>query len=125
MVNGVQAATTTVGASNGDSAVDLTVFAYAVSPTQAFHFTIVAPRGAGLGGLEPMVRSFRPLSAAQAATVRPRYVRVVTVKKGETVETMAARMAFKDAQVDRFLTLNGLGSGATLKPGDRVKIVTY
>lgn len=124
-VNGYRAATTTVGASSGDSEVDLTVFAYAVSPTQAFHFTIIAPRGRGLGGLDPLVQSFRPLSAAQAAAIRPRYVRVVTVKQGETVNTMAARMAFKDAQVDRFLTLNGLAAGATLKPGDKVKIVTY
>jgi predicted Zn-dependent protease len=34
-------------------------------------------------------------------------------------------MAFTDYQLDRFLALNGLEQGATLRAGQQVKIITY
>lgn len=125
-VNGYPAAYTTVGATNSSGTqLDVTIFAFATAANQAFHFSIVAPAGRGLGPLDALPRSFRPLSASDAAAIKPRYVRVVTVKKGDTIDGMASRMAFKDAALDRFLALNGLLPGATLTPGDKVKIVTY
>ena len=124
-VNGFDAAYATVEAAGGSGRVDATVFAIAVSPTKAYHFTIVAPLGTGLGPLVDLPASFRTLTAAEDAAIKPRFVRIVTVKKGETIATIAARMAYADAQLERFLALNGLAEGAVLKPGDRVKIVGY
>jgi len=49
----------------------------------------------------------------------------VTVKAGDTLQSLAARMAYGDAQLDRFLVLNGLDANATLRTGQKVKLVTY
>ena len=43
---------------------------------------------------------------------------------GDTVQSLAKRMAYTDYPVERFLTINALGRDATLRPGARVKIVT-
>lgn len=124
-VNGFEAAYTTIEAAGGSGRVDATVFAIAVSPTNAFHFTIIAPLGTGLGPLIDVPASFRTLTAAEATAIKPRFVRIVTVKKGDTIATLAARMAYPDARVERFLALNGMVDGAALKPGERVKIIGY
>jgi len=50
---------------------------------------------------------------------------VATVKAGDTIDTLAARMAYEEYRKERFLTLNALTDNSTLRAGDRVKIVTY
>ena len=45
------------------------------------------------------------------------------VKRGDTVEKLARRMAVGDRPVERFRVLNGLGEKDRLKPGDMVKMV--
>jgi len=70
------------------------------------------------------IESFRRLSAAEIKAARPLRIKVVTVKPGETVESIAARhMAHADRPVERFRILNGLAQAARLKPGDQVKIL--
>ena len=124
-VNGIPAAYATIRASSGRTPVDATVFAYATGQRQAFHFTLITPAGRGLGALESLVGSFRTLTPAQAAQVRAKYLRVVTVRRGDTVQSLAGRMVFDDNRLERFLVLNGLQANAALTPGQRVKIVTY
>src|SRR3546814_13668071 len=85
-VNGVPAAFAQVRANSGSSQVDVTVFAYAPSTSKAFHFVALSPAGQGLGAMTSMVQSFRTLSASDAAALRARYVRVVTVKAGDRSE---------------------------------------
>ena len=72
-----------------------------------------------------MVESLRRTTAAEAAAVRPRIIDVVTVGPGDTVQSLAGRMAYRNFQVDRFLALNGLNPGARLTPGQKVKLVVY
>lgn len=124
-INGIPAAVATTRASVQNTAVDLTIVAYAFSSTQAYHFAVVTPAGQGLGALAPLVQSVRRLSASEAAAVKPRYVRIVTVRSGDTASSLASRMAFDDAKLERFLVLNGIDANTTLRAGDRVKIVTY
>jgi predicted Zn-dependent protease len=50
-------------------------------------------------------------------------LKIVTVKAGDTVEHLGARMATPDRALDRFLVLNGLQPGQPLTPGDQVKLV--
>jgi len=124
-VNGIPAAYTSFRAASGRTQVDATVFAYAPATNRAYHFLILAPAGRGIGALEPMVRSFRTLSAQQAAAIRPRYLRVVTVGPRDTLASISQRMAWPSNQLERFMVLNGLDNTARLQPGQRVKIVTY
>ncbi len=58
---------------------------------------------------------------AESATLKT--LKVVTVAKGDTVDKLAARMAYATGQRDRFLVLNALEDDAVLKPGTLVKIV--
>ena len=67
----------------------------------------------------------RRMTAAEAAAVKPRMIQVVTVKSGDTVASLSARMAYPTLQAERFRTLNALPAGAALRPGQRVKIVVY
>lgn len=124
-IGGIPAATATVRASSGSNPIDATVVAYAVSNTQAYHFVIVTAAGQGAGALAPMVQSFRRMTASEVSEIRPRYVRVVMVGSGDTAASLAARMAFDDNKLERFRVLNRLSATATLRAGERVKIVTY
>ena len=124
-VNGIPAGYTSFRAASGNTQLDVTVFAYAPATNRAYHFVILAPAGAGIGALQPMVQSFRTLSTQEAAAIRPRFVRVVTVGPRDTAASLASRMAWPTEQLQRFLVLNGLDSAARVQPGQRVKIVTY
>jgi len=124
-VNGLEAAWATTRASTGRQAVDATVFAYATSPSTAYHFVLVTPAGQGVGPFAPLVDSFRQISAQEAGQIRARVVDVVTVRPGDTPERLAQAMAFEDLKLERFLVLNGLSRGAPLRPGEKVKLVVY
>lgn len=124
-VNGMSAGYFTARANTQSSQVDLTVFAYEFGPNAAYHFVLITPAGAGVGPFSPMVQSLRRLSAQDAAAIKPRRIAVVTVKSGDTAESLASRMAYSDMRLDRFLVLNGLSSGSALREGQRVKLVTY
>lgn len=124
-VNNLPAAYAQVRGTSGQSQVDVTVYAYAFSPSRAFHFVALTPAGQGIGAMNPMLQSMRRISKEESASVKPRFVRVVAVKNGDTIASLARRMAFTDYQTERFMVLNGLKQGAILKRGDRVKIITY
>lgn len=81
--------------------------------------------GAGISPFAPMVGSLRRISPAEAAAIRPRVIDVVTVRPGDTVQSLASRMAYRDFQLDRFLTINGLAAGGRLVPGQKVKLIVY
>ncbi len=65
------------------------------------------------------------MNDGEAANIKPRRVRLVTVRSGDSAQSIASRMAYSDYQLDRFLVLNGLQANTALKAGSRVKIVTY
>jgi predicted Zn-dependent protease len=69
------------------------------------------------------VRTFRRLSPAETQSAKPLRLRIVKVAPGDSVETLASRMAAVDHAVDRFRVLNGLDAKARLAAGDLVKII--
>jgi predicted Zn-dependent protease len=81
--------------------------------------------GTGIGPFAPMVNSLRKISSAEAAEIRPRVIHVVTVKRGDTMQSLAERMAYRSFKLDRFLVLNNLTAKSALTPGQRVKLVVY
>ncbi len=123
-VNGIPAAFATARVTANRQAVDVTVFAYSFGNDRAYHFTSVTPAGQS-SLFTPMYQSVRRLSGNETASIRPRRLRVISVRRGDTVQTLAARMAYDDLKVERFLALNGLASNASLAPGQKIKIVSY
>ena len=64
----------------------------------------------------------RRINANEAAQVIPRLLDVVTAARGDTVQSLASRMAYGNAQVERFRVLNGLASNVEVVPGEKYKI---
>jgi predicted Zn-dependent protease len=121
-MNGVNVAYSTVRASANGQQVDATVVAYGF-PNATHHFTLITPGGSGIGPFASLIGSVAPLSASEAAAIRGKVVRVVTVGANDTVDSLSARMAYPDYRRERFLTLNGLEAGARLTSGRLVKLV--
>ena len=67
--------------------------------------------------------TFRRMSANEIASAQPLRVKMVEVKRSDTVEKFARRMAVADRPAERFRVLNGLGDKDRVKPGDLVKVV--
>ena len=124
-VNGIAAAYSTARLQSQQGQVDVTVFAYRWDADTAYHFVTLTQAGAGLGPFGSMVSSLAPMSAGEAAAIRPRVVDVVTVRAGDTVQSLAARMAYADYRLERFLVLNALSTDSRLIPGQKVKLVVY
>lgn len=67
--------------------------------------------------------TFRRLRPEEANAPRPFRIEVVTVRAGDTIQSLAARMAVPDRPLERFAVLNDLQPEAALRAGQRVKIV--
>lgn len=125
MINGIPAMYSVGRANTSSGGVDVSVMAYRWAPDRAYHFVMLTRAGAGIGPFSSMVDSLRRITQQEAAAIRPRIIDVVTVAPGDTVQTLARRMAYRDFQLERFLSLNGLASNSRLVPGQKLKVVIY
>ena len=123
-INGLSAAYGIARVNNGKGEVDVIVFAYEFAKDKAYHFMTIAPAGKN-AVFSPMFNSMRRISSTEVGQVRARKLDVVIVKSGDTLETLAAKMAYGDNRLNRFLVLNGMNSSSRLAAGAKVKIVTY
>lgn len=121
-VNGLPAVYGTARVSSGQSQVDVVVFAYEFARDRAYHFTAIAPAGRA-ATFNSMFQSMRRITQAEASSVVPKKLQVVTVARGDTVASLARRMAYDSAQEDRFRVLNALSGSSALTPGQKVKLV--
>jgi predicted Zn-dependent protease len=124
-INGMPAEFTTARVNTDSGVIDASVAAYQWDAQHIYHFVMLTPGGTGLGAFAPMVNSLRKISVQEAADIKPRVIHVVTVGSGDTVQSLASRMAYRDFKVDRFLAINNLSATARLTPGQKVKLVIY
>ncbi len=91
-----------------------------------WRFLFIAPAGA-LGrfdaGYRRTLDSFHQLGAAEAAAMRPYRIRLVRAGERDTQQSLAERMATRDAPLRRFQVLNGLDEGEGVRPGQLFKII--
>ncbi|WP_245500693.1 M48 family metalloprotease [Rhizobium sp. BK251] len=120
-VNGMEAATARASADRWD--FDVTVIR---NGEQIFRFLTAVPKGSA--ALEPtanVLRStFRRMTPQEMASLKPLRIRVVTVRPGDTIATLAARMMGTDRKLDLFKLINAMPAAASVAPGDRVKIIS-
>lgn len=125
-VNGMPAATGRTRLRTRDGTFDARLVAIRFAPDHIYRFLFLTPPGA-TSALDVELRrttySFRRLSAAEAAQLKPRRIRLVEVRPGDTPENLARSMAVDDFPVETFRVLNGLKAGQPLEPGRLVKIV--
>ena len=67
--------------------------------------------------------SFRKMTRAEREAIKPLRIRLRTVKPGDTVESISARMPIETFAVEWFELLNGKSRSTPLNPGDVVRIV--
>ncbi len=123
-VNGIPAAYGAARANNETGSVDVIVFAYELGPKLAVHFLTAAQTG-GADVFNSMFGSMRKITDSEAAGIKSRKISVQTVKNGDSLQSLAARMAYTDRQMERFLVLNGLSEASKLTPGQKIKLVVY
>jgi predicted Zn-dependent protease len=128
-INGMTTAITGIRVAQKNGAqIDVTLAAYQFSPTNAYHFAFLAPAemsGQVNSSFDRIINSFQRISQAEAAQLKERRISVVTVKGGDSAQTLAQRMAYDEYKLERFLILNALASPEALRTGQRVKLITY
>lgn len=125
LVNGVPAVLVRLVLEGRNGAVPLSIAAYDAGGGQAYHFLIIEPPGTGgAGAVEALFGSFRRLSAAEAASLRPRVIRTVAAGPGATLDAVARGMADDNGRA-LFLLLNGRTAGEPIRPGELLKVVRY
>lgn len=126
-INGLPAATGVTRIRSRQGQFDVRLVAIRTGPRDIYRFQFVTPPGqtAALSeGLRRTTYSFRTLSDAEAAELRPQRIKIHQVRRGESVSSLAKKLPFSDFRQERFLTLNGLDKGETLKAGQKVKLIT-
>ncbi|WP_348649860.1 M48 family metalloprotease [Sinorhizobium sp. BG8] len=120
-INGLEAATASASADRWD--FDVTVVRI---DDQIYRFLTAVPKGSpALRTTADVLRaSFRRLTPEEAAQLKPLRVRVVTAGKDDTVASLAGRMMGTDRKLDLFRLINAMTATSTVKPGDKVKIIT-
>ncbi|WP_370869007.1 M48 family metalloprotease [Ectorhizobium quercum] len=120
-INGLEAATAKASAERWE--FDVTVIRL---ENRIFRFLTAVPKGNP--NLEStanvMKTSFRTMTAAETASLKPLRIRVVTVQPGETISTISARMMGTDRKLDLFKLINAMPVAASLSPGQKVKIIS-
>jgi predicted Zn-dependent protease len=122
-VNGIPAFYSTSVVATQQGQREITVFAYEWAANTAYHFITVS--AANANPFNSMFQSVSRLTTNEAAAIKPRKLKVVTVARNDTVASLAAKMAYTSLQTERFLALNGLSGNAALTSGQKIKIVTY
>ena len=108
-INGMPAAFTTARFNSQSGPIDASVVAYQWDQQRVYHFVMITAGGA----------------PQEAAAIRPKVIHVETVRPGDSVQSLAAQMAYRDFKLERFLALNGLAANNVLTPGQKVKLVVF
>ena len=125
VINGLPAAITTARVNTSSGQTDVSIAAYQWDAQRVYYFVMMTPAGYGVDPFVPMINSLRKITPAEATAIRPRIIHVETVTPGDTVQSLASRMAYRDFKLERFLSLNGLDANSRLQPGQKVKLVIY
>jgi predicted Zn-dependent protease len=113
------------GSMQGLGVVD-TLAAHIAYNNQVYVLAGLAPandfRGAE-NAFEATIRSFRPLTAAEAENIRPSRVDVYTVREGDTWASLARRAPDPAIKPSTIAIMNDHDPSQAPRPGDRVKII--
>ena len=123
-INGLDALVTTATVHGGQQPVALTMAVYDAGAS-AYHFIMLSSAAAAAPPqLEALLASFRLITEAEARSLRPRIIDTIRVQRGDTVQSLAARMASEN-KLAHFLMLNGRTAGQAIAPGEPIKLVVY
>ncbi len=126
-INGLPAATASLRGNGQNGPVDMRLVAIRHTDGSYYRILFAAPSASAAKFTEAFRRatySFRALSEAEARGTEPLRIRIITVRAGDTHETLARHMATQDGlELEQFRVYNGLQPGEALAPGRRVKVI--
>jgi predicted Zn-dependent protease len=121
-INSFDAALSSARLRSNRGTVDVGVHVFRVGPDEAYAIRTIAPAGRA-NQFDGLIASFRRLSANEvAAAGRGRRIDIVTVRPGDTLAGLAARMAPPYNREASVVALNGI-QGSSIRPGDRIKLI--
>lgn len=89
-----------------------------------FIFANSAQSDAFMRAAASVVASFRQMSNDERNGIEPLHIKVVTVRRGENVTSLARRMDTGGDEEALFRVINALGPGDRVRAGDQVKLVS-
>ncbi|WP_206185876.1 M48 family metalloprotease [Sphingosinicella sp. BN140058] len=124
-VNGLAALFVPAAVATQNGEIPISIAVYAAPGGNAYHFAMVsnAP-GAAPAVLHPLFRSFHLLTDEDLRSLKPRRIEVIVAGAGDTVASLAGRMADPD-RLPLFLLLNNRTADQPIRPGEHVKIVSF
>jgi predicted Zn-dependent protease len=123
----MEAATAWTRLSGRSGTRDWRLIAIRLDGNSIYRFIFLTPSSLTSSLSTPLRRttySFRRLSQAEAAALKPYRLAIYRVQAGDTARGIAHRMPVEDDPLAHFLVLNGLDVRAGLRTGQKVKIVT-
>jgi len=126
-LNGLSAVSAgTSGKTNDGKTVDVGLAAIDVGGGQVYRFMFLSPGGASEAdarAAKETVESFRRLSQSEAASYKPKRIRVIEAGAGDSKSSLVRRMAVDDLPELQFEVLNGLEEGEQPRRGELVKLI--
>jgi predicted Zn-dependent protease len=125
-VNGAPAATARARIRTQNGVRDVRLVVVRFPEGQLYRFVFLTPPELTARLAEELQRttySLRRLSEQEAAALKGRHIRVVEIRAGDSVESLAQRMVGQDHPNERFRVLNALEPATALRPGEKVKII--
>ena len=127
IINRLEAYTGTSRVRAKDGIKDIRLIAMRGQDGLIFRFAFLTPPNL-TASLSTVLRhttySFRRLSAAEAAAVRPLRIKVIPVKAGDTVQSLSARQPLEQFRREWFGLINGIGPNQQLRLGQLIKIIS-
>lgn len=117
IINGMDAATASIKGSINGKAMNIRLIAIRWGEKQFARFQIAMPTNlsaAQMQVLKTTTYSFDRMSQKDKLRLKPYRIKLVTSRSGDSVGSLASRMAQKDHKEQRFRVLNGL------KPNDKI-----
>ena len=128
-INGMEAATgaARVNTKSGSANYRAVLIRHPSGKVYEFVFLSLADLGSRYDAdFGATANSFRQINASEAAQYnKPQRIRIVTVKSGDTVQSLSSRMVVANEKEGWFRVLNGLTNGQQVQAGQKVKLVTY
>lgn len=125
-INGKPAATASLPGAVQGQPVTIRLVVVNWAPGKVFRLQMAIPQQAGAALVNDLKRStysLRTMTAVEKQSVRPYRLQIVTAGAGDSVASLAARMAQERNREQHFRVLNGLESAAGVVPGQMYKIV--
>ena len=126
-INGMDGATAAATVRGQRGPVDIRMVAISYSDEYVFRFMFMSPQHLTRDlnvEFRRTTYSFKRMNQREIHSIRPRIISLHTVQRGDTIDSLSARMSDPEFARERFMLINGLTDGGTLPVGKTVKLVT-